>query len=156
MNIFVLDKNPNLAAQFQCDKHICKMIIESCQILCSVFYHNSEIVPPYKLTHSNHPCCKWSRESLGNFNWLLKHTKSLLEEYNVRYYKHHKCNEILDWINKNKSKLKFHKIKITAFVQAMPEQYKKTDPVEAYRDYYKGGKYKIAVWKNVLAPNWFI
>jgi hypothetical protein len=132
------------------------MIIESCQILCSVFYHNSEIVPPYKLTHSNHPCSKWSRESLGNFNWLLKHTKSLLEEYNVRYYKHHKCNEILDWINKNKSKLKFHKIKITAFVQAMPEQYKKTDPVEAYRDYYKGEKYKIAVWKNVLAPNWFI
>ena len=33
MNIFVLDRNPVIAAQMQCDKHIVKMIVESGQML---------------------------------------------------------------------------------------------------------------------------
>ena len=33
MNIFILDKNPIKAAQLQCDKHICKMIVESAKML---------------------------------------------------------------------------------------------------------------------------
>ncbi len=37
MNIFVLDLNPALAAQYQADKHIVKMVLESAQLLCSPF-----------------------------------------------------------------------------------------------------------------------
>ena len=33
MNIFVLDHNPKIAAQSQCDKHVVKMIVESAQML---------------------------------------------------------------------------------------------------------------------------
>ena len=33
MNIFILDKDPYLAAQMLCDKHIPKMIVESAQML---------------------------------------------------------------------------------------------------------------------------
>ena len=33
MNIFYLDKDPIVAAQMSCDKHVCKMIIESAQML---------------------------------------------------------------------------------------------------------------------------
>jgi hypothetical protein len=33
MNIFILDKDPVLAAQLQCDKHVVKMIVESAQML---------------------------------------------------------------------------------------------------------------------------
>ena len=33
MNIFYLDKNPVVAAQMQCDKHVVKMILESAQML---------------------------------------------------------------------------------------------------------------------------
>ena len=33
MNIFVLDKNPTIAAQMLCDKHVPKMIVESAQML---------------------------------------------------------------------------------------------------------------------------
>lgn len=33
MNIFVLDPSPVLAAQYQCDKHVVKMIVETAQIL---------------------------------------------------------------------------------------------------------------------------
>jgi hypothetical protein len=33
MNIFYLDKHPKVAAQMSCDKHVCKMIVESAQML---------------------------------------------------------------------------------------------------------------------------
>ena len=33
MNIFILDKDPVMAAQLQCDKHVVKMIVESAQML---------------------------------------------------------------------------------------------------------------------------
>lgn len=33
MNIFYLDENPVLAAEFHCDKHVVKMILESAQLL---------------------------------------------------------------------------------------------------------------------------
>ena len=33
MNIFVLDKDPHIAAQMHCDKHVPKMIVESAQML---------------------------------------------------------------------------------------------------------------------------
>ena len=33
MNIFYLDKDPVIAAQMMCDKHVVKMILESAQML---------------------------------------------------------------------------------------------------------------------------
>ena len=33
MNIFVLDRDPIQAAKYMCDKHVVKMILESCQLL---------------------------------------------------------------------------------------------------------------------------
>ena len=36
MNIFYLDKDPVIAAQLSCDKHVVKMILESAQMLCTV------------------------------------------------------------------------------------------------------------------------
>ena len=33
MNIFILDNDPVIAAQMQCDKHVVKMIVESAQML---------------------------------------------------------------------------------------------------------------------------
>lgn len=48
MNIFVLSTDPVQAAQMQCDKHVVKMVLESAQLLCSVF---SEESVPYKRTH---------------------------------------------------------------------------------------------------------
>ena len=35
MNIFYLDKDPVKAAEYSCDKHVVKMILESAQMLCT-------------------------------------------------------------------------------------------------------------------------
>ena len=37
----------------------------------------------------------------------------------------------------------------------MPEEYKVTNCVESYRNYYKGAKTSIASWKNRSPPDWW-
>lgn len=154
MNIFVLDENPSLAAQYLCDKHVIKMVLESAQLLCSVFYTNSNIIPPYRLTHKNHPCAKWARYSKDNFEWLLKHFYGLLKEYKTRYNKIHKCQQIFDWIINNRQCLNFNNTGLSKFILAMPEQYKSKDTVISYRNYYNGEKLKFAKWKLGNKPKW--
>jgi hypothetical protein len=39
--------------------------------------------------------------------------------------------------------------------QMMPDIYKNTDVVKAYRDYYMGAKHEIAFWKKRDIPFWF-
>ena len=38
MNIFVLDDQPEIAAQMMCDKHVVKMILESCQLMSTAHH----------------------------------------------------------------------------------------------------------------------
>ena len=38
MNIFVLDRDPEVAARYHCDKHVCKMILEAGQMLCTAHW----------------------------------------------------------------------------------------------------------------------
>ena len=59
MNIFVLDYDPELAAQMQCDKHVVKMVLESTQMLHTINAKH-ELPYTYKPTHMNHPCVKWA------------------------------------------------------------------------------------------------
>jgi len=50
MNIFVLNKDPVKSAQLQKDRHVIKMCLESCQLLCNCFDQDKV---PYKRTHYN-------------------------------------------------------------------------------------------------------
>jgi hypothetical protein len=46
-------------------------------------------------------------------------------------------------------------IGVTKFAQAMPEDYKNDDAIQAYRDYYMGEKRHIADWGKRGAPVWY-
>ena len=50
VNFFFLDKNPKLNAQYYCDKHVNKIMIEICQLLSNVLHNNTNLKPPYKKT----------------------------------------------------------------------------------------------------------
>ncbi len=39
MNIFILDLNPKVAAEYHCDDHVRKMAIEACQMLAVTVYY---------------------------------------------------------------------------------------------------------------------
>lgn len=152
MNIFLLDYNIKKCAEYHCDKHVVKMILESAQILSTVCRMNN-IDQGYNLTHQNHPCTKWVSESLSNWLWLRELTIHLNNEYRYRYNKNinHKSFDIA-------MKLSVPFIRdfgLTKFEQAMPDQYKDKDIVNAYRNYYKEEKKNIASWKFRHEPEWW-
>ena len=46
MNLFVLHYDPNTAASYMCDRHICKMLVEYAQILYAVLQHHWQQTMP--------------------------------------------------------------------------------------------------------------
>jgi len=153
MNIFVLDEDPVIAAQMQCDKHIVKM-------LCSVWHrYGLEDKVPYKEAHKKHPCTLWAGDSMDNYNWLWLHGMELCFEYTRRYNKIHKCQQvIMDLSYPSPSKFNFDNYFGTPHPQCMPDEYKcaSDDAVLAYRKYYVNDKKDIAKWKKSgLMPDWY-
>lgn len=159
MNIFVLDRDPIAAARQQCDKHVVKMVLETAQLLSVAHRLGPHADDPlveglYKVTHQNHPCALWARETNANYVWLEIHLHGLLEEYTRRYKKVHKVErEILPLLvrlpNPAPTGL------LTPFPQAMPDEYRDEDAVVAYRRYYVAEKAAIASWRTGSIPGWF-
>ena len=152
MNIFVLDSDIKKCAQYHVDKHCVKMLVEHLQLLSSTYYFTGQDeLAPYRLTHKNHPCSIWCRESLSNWKWLRDMTLELYVEYQNRYNnKNHKSGELLfDLVEPN-----LVDIGLTPFKLAMPEEYHNSDAVVAYRDYYNGEKRHLFNWKHGNIPEW--
>jgi len=155
MNIFVLDKNPKYAAQYHCDKHVCKLIIESGQMLCKAHIHSGNSQVPYGgKGFMNHPCSVWVRSSINNYRWLIKMSLYLCKEYTHRYGRIHKTQQVIEWARDNEPNIP--NISMTPFVQAMPDDVKDVDAVQAYRNYYLKYKSYFAKWaKGRDTPYWY-
>lgn len=98
MNIFVTASCPTASAMNLDDKRLGKMITESMQMLsCAVYWHKTlpyeaDRAPGYlKARHNylNHPCTKWTRETRGNYDWLVEHAMSLAVLYESVCKKQH-------------------------------------------------------------------
>ena len=154
MNIFFLDWDVEKNAQYHCDKHVVKMILETAQLLCGVHHMTDQVNEqvPYKLSHKNHPCAIWARESLTNYLYLGELGLELSREYTHRYGKKHKSQEIIEWCLMNKPHIQ--DIGFTTPPKAMPEEYKTEDVIESYRKYYLGAKKTFLSWKERQIPEW--
>jgi hypothetical protein len=107
----------------------------------------------YQVAHAMHPCSKWVRETDANYHWMFMLFDGLLTEYTHRYGKVHSAAAL-------KPLLRYAPMQIprgqqTPFVQAMPEEYKNEDVVEAYHRFYVGSKARFARWTNRDLPKWF-
>ena len=155
MNIFILDKDVKKCAQYHCDKHVVKMILETAQLLCGVHHMTDQATDqvPYKLSHKNHPCAIWARESFSNYVYLCELGLELCNEYTHRYGKRHKSLDVILWCIVNRPNIPDKGF--TKFAKAMPEEYKVESAVESYRNYYRGDKSGFATWKNRDVPMWF-
>jgi hypothetical protein len=168
VNIFYLHTDPYLAAMYQCDKHVVKMVLETAQLLCSVHHILGSNLPEdklYRLTHKNHPCAIWARSSRYNYDWLRRHGMGLCKEYTLRYGKVHKSQQLIELCNIHMPNLDWN-IPHTPPPQAMPEECKielNTLPfyntTRAYRKYYNNVK-RLTMdcsWnKTRSCPSWFI
>jgi hypothetical protein len=95
----------------------------------------------------------WAAESLSNWRWLKAFGIELHKEYQYRYGggKIHKSFSVISSLQEPAMTDKG----LTPFPQAMPEEYKRDDPIEAYRAYYMGAKRHLAKWKNRSIPYWY-
>jgi hypothetical protein len=173
MNVFFLDENPKLSAQYHVDKHVVKMILETAQLLCGVHHMTDQVTTkyrpstdqvttkyppsthqvPYKLSHKNHPCAVWARQSLSNYLYLCELGLELGKEYTYRYGKRHKSIDVINWCIINKPNIP--DIGFTTPAMAMPDEFKVDSVVESYRNYYMGAKKELASWKKREKPLWF-
>lgn len=158
MNIFVLDTDPVLAAKYQHDKHVVKMVLESTQMLSTAHWLNGSRAD-YKPTHVKHPSTLWAARSLQNYNWLATHALALSEEYTKRFGKVHKCHSIILCLAKHPPS-NIPNIGLTDFAIAMDRNkyghcIVPGDPVETYRNYYRVAKVQIGSWnKGTPQPSW--
>jgi hypothetical protein len=154
MNIFVLDHDITRCAQFHCDRHVTKMILESVQMLCTAL-NGKGFTTPYRSTHSRHPCVLWVGESYDNFEWLSNLAFALNEEYRFRYQRNRDHASIA--VLREISDFRFRSTGLTEFAQAMPDQYKVRDnAVKAYRAFYLAEKSAFAQWTRRPAPPWWV
>lgn len=155
MNIFVLDEDPVLAAQYHCDKHVVKMITESVQLLSSAYYFTGqEHLAPYRLSHAKHPCAIWARTSWDNWAWLCILAGELYKEYKFRYGSRlHRAGELVPYLANNQPNLP--SIGYTPHPLCMPEDCKiSSSPVECYREYYRRYKQHILYYRHREKPYW--
>lgn len=178
MNIFYLSNNAETCAQYHCDKHVVKMILESAQLLCTAHrvldgtpYLGSSVsqrrhvalwkLPDerenilYRACHTYHPCAVWVRENMDHYRWLYNLLYYLIYEYKYRYDgKKHKCEDLLQPLLNAP-----YNIPIVDWQeppQAMPEDSKVVgDSVQAYRNYYMNHKKRFATWKVRAQPEWY-
>jgi len=176
MNIFYLAEDPKVCAQYHCDKHVVKMILEYAQLLSTahrvldgketkvlsnsgkryvsnwVLDDSSDAVL-YKVAHVSHPSNIWTRASGHHYIWLWRLWHNLCLEYTERYNKTH-----ISW-KKLRTYLSIPPLNIedAGFQpppQCMPDECKKNDTIQAYRDFYMAHKREFATWKNQV-PTWF-
>lgn len=174
MNIFFLDRNIYACASAACDKHIVKMITEYAQLLSGALIELG-FEAPYKMTHRNHPCARWVRESYYNFKYL----SDLLTYYHVEYKRrygqekeHGAFVKIYEAV-RHIGIAQIHDRFIEVFGRTglsippcvVPEHYKvysdeenlvqtEDDVVQSYRNYYIGDKLRFVTYRNVQPPEW--
>jgi len=155
MNIFFLDEQPSKAAEYHCDKHVVKMILETAQIVSTVYerygkHHDGLLKPCFR----NHPCTLWAGNSRQNLQWLVSLGIELNKQYMQRYKREHKYLEMFLELGS----LKHEFMPDNGFTKpalAMPPECQMVDAVESYRLYYMTNKRHIVSWKNGT-PSWYI
>jgi hypothetical protein len=177
MNIFYLNYDPKTCAEYHCDRHVVKMIIEYAQLMSTAHrvLDGEEYIDKtanghkikrwrmkdekyesglMKASHVNHPSGIWTRFSKQNYTWLLKMWLHLLAEYTHRYGKRHACEKYIDVLY-----VAPNNIRDSLFTEptpAMPDYCKVPgNSIASYHKYYINEKVSFAKWKNREVPLWF-
>ncbi len=113
--------------------------------------------PGFRPCHIHHPCAKWVRESLDNYLFLCRLAIALADEFRFRYPKKgaHACEAHAHWLLHHYPIFMMDE-GLTPFVQAMDPQYRREDPIEGYRNYYRTSKKDRGLLQYKLRepPSW--
>lgn len=138
MNIFVLDEDPVKAAEYHCNKHVCKMIIESAQMLCTThwLYLEKEIkktIPGYSKKHLRRSGKTFnfefkSEKVKDRISFVLKHADpNRIPPYRMTHVKH----QCTIWASTNYSNYVWLLQLSRALCNEYTKRYKKVHKTEA-------------------------
>ena len=159
MNIFHLHKDPKICAEYHCDKHVVKMILETAQMLSTayrkkfIFSSTESAGELYKPAFPKHPMTIWVGASGDNFFWTIQLLDQLLYQYTLRYKKVHSTIKISNLFHKTYTLWHDWKTEFTTPPQCMPDEYKHKDYITAYKQYYVGEKKRFAKYTGVDTPD---
>lgn len=177
MNIFYLDHNPKICAQYHVDKHVIKMIVEYAQLLSTAhrvldgyaveeknaighklvryYLDDPRDAILYKSTHINHPSALWVRQSKENYEWLYLLFIELLAEYTFRYGKKHATSALVNALSV--PPLKIPNKPFTQPTPAMDIEYIiADDSISSYRRYYIKSKSELIKYTKRPTPSWLL
>lgn len=142
MNIFAIEGDVETgqidweaSARSQDNLRVVKMILESCQILSTVL-NEQGMKAPYRSFNPKHPSCLWAAESANNFINLALHCQAMIDEYENRFSKTHKCQAVLQTLIEMFDPDLFPQQECTPLRLAMPDEFKSDNPVLSYRKFY--------------------
>jgi hypothetical protein len=142
MNIFAIEGNEETgeidwekSAQSQDNLRVVKMILESCQIMSTVI-NEQGLKAPYRSFNPKHPSCLWAAESLSNYMNLAIHCQAMIDEYQHRFGKTHKCEAVLHTLVEMCDPDLFPAMEPTPLRLAMPDEFRSNNPVVSYRKFY--------------------
>lgn len=155
MNIFFLDRTPAKAAAYHCDQHVVKMAIEYAQLLSTAIHETGSTINSwvYRPTHTNHPCNVWVRQSLSHWAWLWKLGHHVGNEFTGRFHRIHRSTRVLRCLPIPNKLVDYGWLSDPP--QAMPEEFRQDDTVNAYRTYYLKEKKRFAAWRHSNPPEWW-
>lgn len=170
MNIFYLHSSPAQAAQWFVNKHKVKMIVETAQMLSTahrvhdgVVKGKERVLPGeesgqqhcYRVAHLHHPSTAWTVLNRSNYEWHFQLFSEMLAEYTRHYKRKHSSENLFSFLSKAPANMPSGEFSPPPL--AMPVHYKvSTDPVDCYRRFYAGDKWRFAKWKNDNMPPWFL
>lgn len=160
MNLFILDRIPETAATYNCDRHVIKIILEAVEMMGYAYGQGKFSPLPWlrcDRPHFNHPMSLWVRDSRQNFDWTLRHAQALCEEYTYRYDKVHKYQAHVTWVMLNVPILPDTGLTDwpRCFGKWRDEIELSDDAVFDYRRYYMMAKRSFVTWKKRPVPEWF-
>lgn len=140
-------------------------------VLYQQFYMNGWLYRP--VSNPKHPVIQWVMQSQGNYWYCVWLLTELCREYTFRYKKVHFCQRFVHLFVEEMPRFCCRGSSLVGedgspplpdvgFVpmmekfQAIPEELKKEDAVEAYRAYYLRDKRRFAVWnRGRNCPSWW-
>lgn len=165
MNLFILDLNPIIAAQYYQDLHVNKIIIEGSQLLAAAYSlerlaaldcPRTQKGTPRVHGHYNHPMSKWVRSNMSNFEWTLSHIEALYEERVFRFSKPHFTIDFITWVKNNLPELSQEPLTEhpQCFAVSFPECIVPGNPVAGYHNYYNKAKKQFKFGNKIVQASW--
>jgi|TARA_R110000824_G_scaffold78516_9_gene198152 hypothetical protein len=176
MNIFYLDVDPKTSAEYHCDAHVRKMIVEYAQLLCNQHWMSDDEVDMqraisnkfFRPTHTTHKCTRWVGSNAFSYAYVFIMWEELQHLYLMRYAKEHGTLRLREPLLSLPSRLYETMSKDIDDEGSFPApelspppmcfgkvyEYMKVgvdiadhyEVVSAYRNYYRAAKNKFASW----------